>query len=417
MKVIIAGGGIGGLTAALSLNKLGIEVKVFESVNEVRPLGVGINILPHASRELLALGLQDELDQFAIRTREMAYFTRNGLPVISYPCGEYAGYNWPQYSLHRGEFQMMLFRVFQQRAGKDSVLTGHRLVDFEQDANGVVACFSAPGSAEVIHEESADALIGADGLHSMVRKKLYPNEGSPVFSGMICFRGAVEGSPYLDGETMVICGDQRLTLVSYPLSRKLKDQGLSLINWIAAVPFETDEPQEEDWNKEAPADNLLKLYKDWTFDWLNVPELIKSTGQIFEFPVYDRDPLERWSFDRVSLLGDAAHPLIPISSSGAVHAIIDGRALAYALANNNDVRDGLKAYEADRLPKANQVVLASRQRGPDEVLEIARHECPDDAVNVNDHVDHARLQAVIDAFKERTGFAIDKLNKLPSYDP
>ena len=417
MKVIIAGGGIGGLTAALSLNKQGIECKVFESVREVKPLGVGINVLPHASRELIALGLQNELDQFAIRTRQMAYFTRRGLPVIDYPSGEYAGYHWPQYSLHRGEFQMMLYRVFRERAGDSSIFTGHRLVDFEQDADGVLVRFSAPGSDEVIHEERGDALIGADGLHSTVRKKLYPDEGKPVFSKMICFRGAVEGEPYLDGESMIVCGDKRLTLVSYPLSKKLHDQGKSLMNWIAALPFETDQPPEEDWNKEAPAENLLRLYADWSFDWLNVPGLIASTEQIFEFPVYDRNPLERWTFDRVTLLGDAAHPLIPVSSSGAVHAIIDGRALAYALARKGNVVEGLRAYQEDRLPKANRVVMASRDRGPDEALDIVMRECPDDMKRVSDHVQLERLHKVVDDFKERTGFAIDTLNSLPSYDP
>ena len=416
MKVLITGGGVGGLTAALSLQRVGMDVKVFESVREIAPLGVGINILPHASRELLALGLQDELDHFAIRTRAMSYFTRRGKAVISYPCGEYAGYHWPQYSLHRGEFQMMLLRVLRSRAGDGSVMTGHRLVDFDQDGAGVVARFAGPGSDDVIHEEKGDMLIGADGLHSTVRKQLYPGEGSPVFCGMICFRGALEGAPYLDGQTMVVCGDQRQTLVSYPLSAQLRKQGKSLNNWIAAIAFETDEPQEEDWNKQTTADNLLQLYREWDFDWLNVPELIASTEQIFEFPVYDRDPLEQWTFGRVTLLGDAAHPLIPVSSSGAVHAIIDGRALAYAIAGHDDAEQGLKAYEADRLPKANRVVLASRQNGPDEVLEIVRRECPEDAENVHDYVEKARLQAVIDAFKERTGFAVDTLTNQPSYD-
>ena len=417
MKVIIAGGGIGGMTAALSLHKLGIETRVFESVREVRPLGVGINVLPHATRELIALGLQDELDRFAIRTRQMAYFTRRGLPVINYPSGEYAGYHWPQYSLHRGEFQMMLYRVFKERAGEDSIATGHRLVDFDQDADGVTVRFAGPGSDEIVHEERGDILIGADGLHSTVRKQLYPDEGNPVFSKIICFRGAVEGEPYLDGETMIVCGDREQTLVSYPLSKKLHDEGKSLKNWIAAVRFETDEPPEEDWNREAPADSLLEWYGDWEFDWLDVPELIRSTEQIFEFPVYDRDPLTQWSFDRVTLLGDAAHPLIPVSSSGAVHAIIDGRALAYALARAGNAVEGLQAYQEDRLPKANRVVMASRERGPDEVLDIVMRECPDDMKKVSDHVDPARLQKVIDDFKDRTGFAIDKLNSLPSYEP
>ena len=416
MKAIIAGAGIGGLSAALSLNKIGVDVKIYESVSEIRPLGVGINVLPHASRELIALGLQSELDKFAIRTRSMQYFTRRGKLVLSVPCGEYAGYNWPQYSLHRGEFQMMLLNVFKQRAGEDNVLTGHQLADFQQDEGSVTAHFIKPETGEKSLSETADVLIGADGLHSAARKKLYPNEGQPVFASMVCMRGSVESLPYLDGESMIICGDKRLRLVSYPISKQAREQGRSHINWIAAIPKQTDSPLEEDWNKLADAEELIKLYQDWQFDWLNVPQLISKTKKVFEFPVYDRDPLKQWTFDRVSLIGDAAHPLIPVSSSGAVHAIIDGRALAYALGTNSDVTKGLKAYEDDRLKKANQVVLASRQNGPDEVLEIVKEECPEDAEDIFLHVDKARLEKIIDDFKERSGFGIDALNNLPAYE-
>ncbi len=415
MHVLIAGAGIGGLTAALSLERLGIEVTIFEDVDTIKPLGVGINILPHAARELIALGLQDELDRLAIRTRSMDYFSRRGKLIISVPCGEYAGYLWPQYSLHRGELQMLLLETFKQRAGADRVVTSHQLVSFKQNEYSVTANFIHPSSKQLVAEITGDLLIGADGLHSVTRRSLYPDEGAAVYAGMVCFRGAVEGSPYLDGESMIVCGDNRLRLVSYPISGSLQEKGRSHINWIAAVPFVTDKRQEEDWGKLTQPDNLIELYSDWQYDWLDVPGIISATEQIFEFPVYDRDPLKQWTFNRVSLLGDAAHPLIPVSSSGAVHAIIDGRALAFALATHRDPVAGLQAYEADRLPKANQVVLASRRNGPDEVLEIVRHECPEDADNIHDYVSKDRLQSVIDEFKERSGFAIETLNSSPSY--
>ena len=416
MHVLIAGAGIGGLTAALSLEKAGIEVTVFESIKALEPLGVGINILPHAARELIALGLQDDLDRIAVRTRSMNYYTRSGKLVISVPCGKFAGYLWPQYSLHRGELQMLLLDTFKQRAGPDRVLTGHQLAGFKQDRNSITAGFIDPSSKQPLADVTGDLLIGADGLHSATRRSLYPAEGSAVYAGMVCFRGAVRASsPYLDGESMVICGDNRLRLVSYPISGVLQRSGGSHINWIAAVPFDTDKRQEEDWGKLTEPDNLVELYRDWRFDWLDVPGIISATEQIFEFPIYDRDPLRQWTFDRVTLLGDAAHPLIPVSSSGAVHAIIDGRALAYALARQRDPVAGLKAFETDRLPKANRVVLASRENGPDEVLEIVRNECPDDADNIHDHVSEARLQSVIDEFRTRSGFAIETLNNSPSY--
>ena len=415
MHVLIAGAGIGGLTTALSLEKAGIEVTVFESARAIEPLGVGINILPHAARELIALGLQDDLDRIAIRTRSMKYYSRRGKLVISVPCGEYAGYLWPQYSLHRGELQSLLLETFQRRAGADRVVTGHQIASFRQDIDSVTATFTDPSSKQPVAEVTGDLLIGADGLHSATRKILHPDEGAAVYAGMVCFRGAVRGKPYLDGESMIICGDNRLRLVSYPISGTLQMNGQSLINWIAAVPFVTDKRQEEDWGKLTRPDNLIELYRDWEFDWLDVPGIISATEQIFEFPIYDRDPLQQWTFDRVSLLGDAAHPLIPVSSSGAVHAIIDGRALAHALATQGDPVAGLKAYEADRLPKANRVVLASRENGPDEVLEMVRNECPEDADDIHDYVGKERLQSVIDDFRQRSGFAIETLNNSPSY--
>lgn len=415
MKVIIAGGGIAGLTAALSLQKIGIEVLVFESVKKISPMGVGINILPHASRELYALGLKAELDRFAIRTTSMKYFTRRGVEVISVDCGEYAGYKWPQYSLHRGEFQMMLLNAFKQRAGEDKVIAGHALADFEQSADSVTAKFIDPGSKELIRTETADLLIAADGLHSVIRKKLYPNEGKPVYAKIICYRGALETESYLDGRSMIICGDKRLRVVSYPMSDTLRQQGSGHINWIAVVPAESDSVGREDWRQQARPEKLMQLYKDWDFDWINIPKIIGSTKEIFEFPLYDRDPLQQWTFDRVTLIGDAAHPLIPVSSSGAVHAIIDGRALAYALGTHKDPLEGLKAYESDRLEKANRVVVASRNNGPDEVLEIVANECGD-AENIHDYLDKARLQAVIDDFRELSGFGINTLNNLPSYE-
>ncbi len=415
MHILIVGAGIGGLTAALSLQKIGLEATVFESVANLRPLGVGINILPNASRELIALGLQPSLDKFAIRTRSMNYFSRRGKLAISVPCGEYAGYNWPQYSLHRGELHRLLLETFKQRAGADRVVTGHRLAGFEQNKNTVTANFVAPSSGKPIADVTGDLLIGADGLHSITRRCLYPDEGAPVYAGMVCFRGAVEGPPCIDGESMIICGDKRLRLVSYPISKTRQEQGRSQINWIAAVPFNTDKPQEEDWNKLAEPEKLIELYGDWQFDWLKVPDLISATRQIFEFPIYDRDPLKQWTFGRVTLLGDAAHPLVPVSSSGAVQAIIDGRALACALGKHNDPLAGLQAYEADRLKKANQLVLASRKNGPDEVLEIVRNECPEDAEAIHDYVSRDRLQSVIDEFKERAGFGTEALNNSPSY--
>ena len=173
---------------------------------------------------------------------------------------------------------------------------------------------------------------------------------------------------------------------------------------------------EEDWSRLARPEQLVELYSDWTFDWLNVPEVIGATENVFEFPIYDRDPLDQWTFDRVTLIGDAAHPLIPVSSSGAVHAIIDGRALAYAIGNSDDPVQGLKDYEADRLEKANKVVIASRNNGPDEVLEVVRNECDEEIDDIYQQIDRSRIESIITNFKELSGFGIDTLNNSRTYD-
>ena len=417
MKVVIAGGGIGGLTAALSLERAGIDVVVHEVAPEILPLGVGINVLPHASREFIELGLEEEIDNFAIRTTAMNYYTSDGYLAISQPCGLHAGYKWPQWSLHRGDLHMMLLRVFKQRAGDDKVVTDSALVDFSENSSGTVTARFSHSKSGDITSVDCDVLVGADGLHSVTRKKLYPNEGKPVYSGMVVYRAAVEAPQILDGKTMVIIGDKRLRLVAYPMSSKLqrRGDGIGLINWIGVLPIDEHEAPTEDWNNLSAQDKLRPRYSDWKFDWVNVPELTGATEDIYEFPVYDRDPLVQWTFGAVTLLGDAAHPLIPVSSSGAVQAIIDGRALAYALANHSDPREGLRAYEADRLETANQTVRASRENGPDEVLEIVRERCPEGAANIHDYVPLEELQSVIDDFKERTGFGVETLNARPSY--
>ena len=418
MKVIVAGAGIGGLTAALSLQKAGIDVYVFEAAPEILPLGVGLNILPHASREFIELGLEEEIDKFAIRTTAMNYYNREGKLVIAQPCGLYAGYKWPQWSLHRGDLQAMLLRVFKERAGNDRVVTDAALTEFSEDEAGTVTVEFRRLVAGGTFTVRGDVLVGADGLHSACRRKLYPKEGKPVYSGIVVYRAAVETDEYLDGKTMVIIGDKRLRLVAYPLSSATQRQqeGKSLVNWIGVLPVDPDDAPSEGWENLSEQEKLKPRYQGWTFDWINVPKMMNATREIFEFPVYDRDPLDRWTFGRVTLLGDAAHPLIPVSSNGAVQAIIDGRSLAYSLATHDDPTQGLQSYENDRLERANQVVRASRDNGPDEVLEIARQRCPDGANNVHEHVSIEGLQKVIDDFKEKAGFGIDSLNARPSYN-
>ena len=418
MKVIVAGGGIGGLTAALSLQRAGIETLVYESAAQVLPLGVGINILPNGARELIELGLEEAMDEFAIRTSAMNYYTRAGQLVFSQPCGLAAGYNWPQWSLHRGELQMLLLQKFRERAGADKVITGALLTDFEQRPTGKVVARFRNTQTHASFTDECDVLVGADGLHSTTRARLYPHEGKPVYSGMVVYRATVETPQFLDGRTMVIIGDNRLRLVVYPVSSRLLRQGRkrSLNNWIGVLLMAEDEAPSEDWQNLSQQEKLRSRYAGWKFDWIDVPAILQATAEILEFPVYDRDPLQQWSFGRVTLLGDAAHPLIPVSSNGAGQAILDARALAFALANCEDPVRGLEMYEAERLEQAARLVRASRANGPDQVLEVARARCPEGAGNIHDFVPLHELQAIIDNFKKQAGFDADTLNSRPSYN-
>lgn len=416
MKVVIAGAGIGGLTAALSLQRAGIDCVVYESVAEIKPLGVGLNLLPHAARELIELGLQEEIDRIAIRTTAMNYYTGDGRLVISQPCGLHAGYHWPQWSVLRGDLQMLLLETFKARAGADKVVSDARLVGFTEIAGRVRVEFAC-GDGRTRLVDEGDVLAGADGLHSATRRCLYPHGGPPVYSGLVLYRCAVETDQYLDGKTMVIIGDKMLKIVAYPISKPLQDagEGKSLVNWIAALTVDEHQAPTEDWDRASEQQRLLPLYQDWTFDWIDVPKILRESERILEFPLYDRDPLDRWTFGRVTLLGDAAHPLIPVSSNGAVQAIIDGRALAYALATTGSPEAGLQAYEADRLERANEVVRSSRQNGPDEVLEIVKRRVPAGVADIHEHVPLLELQQVIDDFKERAGYGVNTLNHRPSY--
>ena len=276
MKVLIAGGGIGGLTAALSLQRAGIDVVVHESAAEILPLGVGINILPHASREFIELGLEEEIDRFAIRTTAMNYYTSDGHLVISQPCGLHAGYKWPQWSLHRGELHMLLLRAFKQRAGEGRVVTDSRLVDFKEDEKGNVRAHFEHGKKGGFSSVDCDVLVGADGLHSATRKILYPDEGKPIYSGMVVYRAAVRAPRFLDRKTMVIIGDKRLKLVAYPISGAALggSDGTSHINWIAALPIAEHEAPAEDWQNLSRQEKLKPRYSNWNFDWVNVPGIM-----------------------------------------------------------------------------------------------------------------------------------------------
>ncbi|WP_027084545.1 flavin-dependent oxidoreductase [Cohnella panacarvi] len=408
-SVMIIGAGIGGLVTALQLHKLGMKVRVYESVEEIRALGVGINLLPHSVKVLTELGLADELDREGVRTAELAYYNKFGQLIWQEPRGLDAGYQWPQYSIHRGKLQMLLLREVQRRLGENSVLTGHHLAEFEQHAGGVTAHFVNRKSGQSIGRYSADLLIGADGIHSVVRKNYYPDEGAPKYGGRILWRGTTEAPPYLTGRSMIMMGHVDVKFVAYPISAP-NPQGKSQINWIAELTVPGGMLDRTDWNRKANKEDFAPSFSQWKFDWIDVPLLIEQSVAVYEFPLVDKDPVKRWAFGRVALLGDAAHPMYPIGSNGASQAILDSEALAKSLSDSDDMEGALKQFEALRLDKTSSIVLSNRQNGPEIVMQIVEERAPNGFANLHDVISRQELEAISTRYKQIAGFDKDTLN-------
>jgi 2-polyprenyl-6-methoxyphenol hydroxylase-like FAD-dependent oxidoreductase len=411
MAVLIIGAGIAGLTTALSLHQIGIAARVFESVETIEPLGVGINTLPHAVRELTELGLAERLAATAIPTAELAYYSKHGQLIWSEPRGREAGYNWPQFSIHRGELQMILLAAARERLGTDCIVTGHHLARWETTNDAVRAHFIERRTGERITEAEGELLIGADGIHSVVRGILYPDEGPPLWNGAILWRGVTRSKPFLTGRSMIMAGHEFQKFVCYPISSAAMDRGEAVLNWIAERKFRTDHRwRREDWNRSGDTREFLPHFEGWRFDWLDVPGLIRAAERCYEYPMVDRDPLERWSFGRVTLLGDAAHPMYPIGSNGASQAILDARVLAREIRAYGATEAALRAYEAERGPTTAAIVLANRKNGPEQVMQTVEERAPDGFVRIEDVLSAGELQDTAAGYKRIAGFDREALN-------
>lgn len=416
MRVLIVGAGIGGLSAALSLHAVGIDASVIDSAAVLRPLGVGINVLPHAVRELTELGLGESLAATGVATAEMVHFDRHGNRIWGFACGRNAGYQWPQYSIHRGELQMILLDAVRARLGADAVRPGTEFVAAEATSDGVTARVRdrVTGTESPLR---ADALVGADGLYSAVRAQLHPDEPPPRWSGVMLWRGVTAGMPFLSGRTAAVSGtNAALKFVAYPISRKAEVRGEALINWVAEVMMPAGHGEDADWNRGGRLADVLPWFADWKFGWLDVPALITGAEQILEYPMVDRDPLPFWGRGRVTLLGDAAHPMYPIGANGGSQAVVDARVLAYSLATAPSVAAGLSAYEQARREMVNAIVLACRDMPADRLLHTVSVRAPDGFDQITDVLAAAELAAFDDAYRETTLPDVAALNARPSYD-
>ncbi|VTU17049.1 flavin-dependent oxidoreductase [Variovorax sp. PBL-E5] len=402
-EVIVLGAGIGGLTLALSLHQAGIACRVYEAVAELRPLGVGINLLPHATRELSELGLLPALDAIGVRTQESVFFNSHGQLVFREAAGIAAGYDWPQYSIHRGDLHAVLLAATLERLGPGSVVCGHRCTGVEQDASGVTARFAAPGGAALASVRGAVA-VGCDGIHSALRRQLYPNEGPPRYSGINMWRGTAKHKAFLSGASMVRAGWLDLgKMVIYPIRDNVDAEGNQLVNWVAEI--HAPQPAQQDWSRPGKLEDFLPAFVDWHFDWLDVPALIRSSDAILEYPMVDQEPLPKWTHGRLTLLGDAAHPMVPRGSNGAGQAIIDARYLAGALRRFGVGAQALEDYDGVRVKATTHVVLTNRSNPPDTILrEVFERTGGKRFDRLDEIVTQAQLQAISDNYKRATGF-------------
>jgi 2-polyprenyl-6-methoxyphenol hydroxylase-like FAD-dependent oxidoreductase len=407
--VIVAGGGIGGLTTALSLHEAGIDVEVHESVERIGALGVGINLLPHAVRELDALGLLATLEAESVAPATLAYFTKRGEPIWDEPRGRAAGYAWPQLSIHRGTLQRILLDAALERLGPDRIHTGRHFVGVDHDDRGVVARFTTRGDG-TITTATGSLLVAADGIHSVMRSARYPDEGMPKWNGAMLWRGLAEAPPVLGGRTMIWAGHPDQKFVGYPIA-DLPD-GRQLFNFIAEFRmYGVELTEREDWNQPGVLSDFIDRFEGWRFPWLDVPALIRSSSGTFRFPMVDRDPVERWSFGRTTLLGDAAHPMYPIGSNGASQAILDARVLTACLrCHADDPVRALERYDAERRPATGAIVLANRGFGPELPMKLVEERAPDGFADIADVITPDEIAEVTDGYRRTAGFALAALS-------
>jgi len=398
MDIAIIGAGIAGLTLALNLHKRGLTCRVYETAPELKELGVGITLLPHAMREFAAVGLDQELIAQGIENEESRFYNRFGQLLYKEKRGRLAGYPIPEVGIHRAALHMTLYRAACARLGADRILLAHQCVGTEETGDKVTLRFRDRPPV------TADVAIACDGVNSAIRRQFYPDE-KLVFTGINTWRGVTKAKPFLGGRTYVRAGSINTgKIVIYPIVDNVDGQGNQLINWTTEIKRDTTD--QNDWNKPGKLEDFLPIYADWNFDWLDVAELIRKSDVIFEYPMVDKDPISRWTFGRITFVGDAAHPMYPRGSNGSAQAVIDARTLAELLAKGGDARAALKEYEAIRSGPTANVVRTNRQHPPDFIIihveELVGDRPYDD---LDKYVTQAQLKELSDRYKQVAGFA------------
>lgn len=409
--VIIAGGGIGGLATALTLQQIGVKFTVYEAVRELAPLGVGINIQPNAVRELYDLGIgRDALDSVGLPAREWALVGLNGNDIYAEPRGLDAGYNWPQYAVHRGQFHMMLYRILIERAGKDVVRQGHKVTGYERHDDGTVTALIQRADGTELREKDS-LLIAADGIHSAVRATMHPDQPPIHWGGAIMWRGTTLAKPIRSGASFVGLGTHQQRVVFYPISHPDPQTGLAMINWIAEVTVDKDDGRySSGWFRPVKVEDFAHHFAGWTYDWLDVPDMLRRSDVAYENPMIDRDPVSTWQDGPVALMGDAAHAMYPTGSNGASQAIMDARHLGVAMLEHGVSEAALRAFDRKFCGPISELVLRNRGAGPFGLLNIVNDRCGGQFDNIDDVVPPAERNEFVAKYKAAAGFAIDQLN-------
>ena len=406
MNIAIVGGGIAGLSFALGLHKRGIDCDVFEAVTDIKEIGVGITLLPHAMRELAELGLQDALEAVGIENLESVFYTQHGQYVYKEARGRHAGYTLPEIGIHRGKLHRILFDAAVSRLGADKVHTGMRCSAFSQNDNGVEIEFSNAHTHTSLKVQ-AQIAVACDGVNSVVRTQMHPQDAL-CFAGINTWRGVTVHPPILTGKSYLRIGTVEVgKMVIYPIVDNVDGKGNQLINWVAEL--QKPNAAMNDWNRPGDPAVCAEIFKDWTFDFLNVPELILKADKVFEYPMVDKNALPFWTQGRVTLMGDAAHPMYPRGSNGSAQALIDARTLADQLAQHTDPKEALKAYEVLRLAPTAKVVETNRNVPPDFIIMKAQELSGGKPFrHIDDLITQDELRQISDHYKTVAGFALTK---------
>jgi 2-polyprenyl-6-methoxyphenol hydroxylase-like FAD-dependent oxidoreductase len=410
MDVAIVGGGIAGLALALNLKERGISCRVYERAPEVKEIGVGITLLPHAMREFTALGIADELLAAGIENLESCFFNRFGQLIYKEPRGKHAGYKLPEVGIHRGRLHLLLFRAARRRLGADRVLTDRRCLGVEQDETGASVFFEETSTGRRLEPVWADVVVACDGINSAIRQQFYPDE-TVAFAGINTWRGVTRRKPILTGKSYIRVGSIFTgKLVIYPIVDDVDGEGNQLINWMAEIQGASED--KNDWNKPGRIEDFSSIYESWRFDWLDVPEMLRNAEAVLEYPMVDKDPVPRWTFGRVTFAGDAAHPMYPRGSNGAAQSAIDARTLADMLERHSDPVAALKAYEEARLPVTARIVKTNRENPPD-FINIKVEELVGDRPfeDLDKYITQAELRALSDQYKKVAGFSLEDVQR------